>query len=134
MSQRGPRGRWGRPYLGAPTCGAESCELTRNKLKDRDDPSGLSGLLAVIGVFRKDAVSKIPQSLTLGLVLHKFGAERAVGAIIRYGLTFHISGVSRPVIGLILIIAGIVGLVLSLFYTASARGRVGGGTCDEPRV
>lgn len=50
----------------------------------------------------------------------------AVGAIIRYGLTFHVSGVSRPVIGLILIIAGMVGLVLSLFFMASARGRVVG--------
>ena len=43
----------------------------------------------------------------------------AAGAIIRYGLTFHVSGVSRPVIGLILMIAGIVGLVLSLIYTAT---------------
>ncbi len=53
----------------------------------------------------------------------------AVGAIIRYGLTFHVSGVSRPTIGLILIIAGIVGVVLSLFYygqrsTASSRRTV----------
>ena len=39
----------------------------------------------------------------------------AVGAIIRYCLTFHVSGVSRPTIGLILIIAGIVGVVLALF-------------------
>jgi uncharacterized protein involved in exopolysaccharide biosynthesis len=38
-------------------------------------------------------------------------------------VTFHVSGVSRPTIGLILIIAGIVGLVLSLIYTATARGR-----------
>jgi Domain of unknown function (DUF6458) len=58
----------------------------------------------------------------------------AVGAIIRYGLTFHVSGVSRPVIGLILIIAGIVGAVLSLIYMASARGRVSRGTYEEPRV
>ena len=43
----------------------------------------------------------------------------AVGAIIRYGLTFHVSGVSRPTIGLILIIAGIVGVVLSLIYMAT---------------
>lgn len=47
----------------------------------------------------------------------------AVGAIVRYGLTFHVSGVSRPVIGLILMIAGVVGVVLSLIYAASARGR-----------
>ncbi len=58
----------------------------------------------------------------------------AVGAIVRYGLTFSVSGVSRPVIGLILIIAGIVGLVLSLIYTAAARRRVVAGPYEEPRL
>ena len=55
----------------------------------------------------------------------------AVGAIIRYGLTFHVSGVSRPVIGLILIVAGIVGVVLSLIYMTIARGRVARGPYEE---
>ena len=58
----------------------------------------------------------------------------AAGAIIRYGLTFHVSGVSRPVIGLILMIAGVVGVVLSLIYTATARRRVVGGPYEEPRL
>src|SRR5580693_7841107 len=58
----------------------------------------------------------------------------AVGAIIRYAVTFHVSGVSRPVIGLILIIAGIVGVVLSLIYAATVRGRVVGGPYEEPRL
>ncbi len=57
-----------------------------------------------------------------------------VGAIVRYALTFNVSGVSRPVIGLILIIAGIVGVVLSLIYSATARGRVGRGPYEEPRL
>jgi hypothetical protein len=58
----------------------------------------------------------------------------AVGAIIRYALTFHVSGVSRPLIGLILIIAGVVGVVLSLIYVATARGRaVGAGGGYEER-
>ena len=57
----------------------------------------------------------------------------AAGAIIRYAVTFHVSGVSRPVIGLILIIAGIVGLVLSLLYMATARRRVVGGPYEERR-
>jgi L-cystine uptake protein TcyP (sodium:dicarboxylate symporter family) len=62
----------------------------------------------------------------------------AVGAIIRYAVTFHVSGVSRPVIGLILIIAGIagiVGVVLSLIFMATARRRVigGGGPYEERR-
>jgi hypothetical protein len=58
----------------------------------------------------------------------------AVGAIIRYGLTFHVSGVSRPVIGLILMIAGVIGVVLSLIYAASARGRAVGGPYEERRL
>jgi hypothetical protein len=58
----------------------------------------------------------------------------AVGAIIRYALTFHISGVSRPTIGLILIIAGVVGVVLSLIYMATARGRVAAGPYEERRL
>jgi uncharacterized protein involved in exopolysaccharide biosynthesis len=58
----------------------------------------------------------------------------AVGAIIRYAVTFHVSGVSRPTIGLILMIAGIVGLVLSLIYMATARRRVSGGPYGDPRL
>jgi hypothetical protein len=58
----------------------------------------------------------------------------AAGAIIRYALTFDVSGVSRPVIGLILMIAGIVGVVLSLIYMATARRRVVGGPYEEPRL
>ncbi len=58
----------------------------------------------------------------------------AVGAIIRYALTFHVSGVSRPVIGLILMIAGIVGAALSLIYMASARGRVVRARYEERRL
>jgi hypothetical protein len=58
----------------------------------------------------------------------------AVGAIIRYALSFSVSGVSRPVIGLILIIAGIVGLVLSLIYMASTRRRVVDGPYEESRL
>jgi hypothetical protein len=55
----------------------------------------------------------------------------AVGAIIRYALTFNVSGVSRPVIGLILIVVGIVGVVLSLIYMATGRGRMVGGPYEE---
>jgi hypothetical protein len=50
----------------------------------------------------------------------------AVGAILRYAVTAHISGVSRPTLGLILMIVGAAGVVLSLLYmaTASRRGVV----------
>ena len=40
----------------------------------------------------------------------------AVGAILRYAVTATVSGVSIQTIGLILMLAGILGLVLALFY------------------
>jgi uncharacterized protein DUF6458 len=49
----------------------------------------------------------------------------AVGAILRYAVTAHVSGVSITTVGLILMIAGAVGAVLSLLYIATARGRRG---------
>jgi hypothetical protein len=51
----------------------------------------------------------------------------AVGAILRYAVTATVSGISLTTVGLILMIAGILGLVLSLFYMlawAPRRGRV----------
>jgi hypothetical protein len=47
----------------------------------------------------------------------------AVGAILRYAVTATVSGVSITTIGLILMIAGAVGLVLSLLYVATSRPR-----------
>jgi Domain of unknown function (DUF6458) len=40
----------------------------------------------------------------------------AVGAILRYAVTASTSGISLPTVGLILMIVGIVGLVLSVFW------------------
>jgi hypothetical protein len=40
----------------------------------------------------------------------------AVGAILRYAVTFNISGIDREAVGLILMIAGFAGLGLSLIY------------------
>jgi hypothetical protein len=45
----------------------------------------------------------------------------AVGAILRYAVTATASGISIHTVGLILMIAGAIGLVISLFYMASAR-------------
>ena len=45
----------------------------------------------------------------------------AVGAILRYAVTDSISGVDLATIGLILIIAGIVGLLIGLFMYANTR-------------
>ncbi|HEY0515503.1 MAG TPA: DUF6458 family protein [Solirubrobacteraceae bacterium] len=50
----------------------------------------------------------------------------AVGAILRWAVTTTVSGISIQTVGLILIIVGIVGLVLSIFYMLAwrPRGRV----------
>jgi hypothetical protein len=40
----------------------------------------------------------------------------AVGAILRWGVSDAISGINLPVIGLILMICGVIGLVISLLY------------------
>jgi Domain of unknown function (DUF6458) len=40
----------------------------------------------------------------------------AVGAILRYAVTASVSGISLATMGLILMLAGILGLVLSLLY------------------
>jgi hypothetical protein len=51
----------------------------------------------------------------------------AIGAILRYAVTATTSGISLPTVGLILMIVGIAGLVLSIFYMLAwspRRGRV----------
>jgi hypothetical protein len=51
----------------------------------------------------------------------------AVGAILRYAVTASMEGVDLQVVGLILMIVGIVGLLLSILYMAMwapRRGRV----------
>jgi hypothetical protein len=45
----------------------------------------------------------------------------AVGAILRYAVTDSISGVNLATIGLILMIAGIVGLLIGLFLLTTSR-------------
>lgn len=47
----------------------------------------------------------------------------AVGAILRYAVTATVSGISITTIGLILMIVGALGLVLSLLYMATWRPR-----------
>jgi hypothetical protein len=52
----------------------------------------------------------------------------AVGAILKYAVTAHVAGVKLATVGLILLIIGIVGLVISvaLLLSASRRGGVVG--------
>lgn len=60
----------------------------------------------------------------------------AVGAILRWAVTDHISGVDLATVGLILVIVGIAGLVLSLAYLAAWRrdATVGGPVVRERYV
>jgi hypothetical protein len=51
----------------------------------------------------------------------------AVGAILRYAVTATVSGISIQTIGLILMLAGILGLVLSLLYLFAWRPRRAAG-------
>ncbi len=55
----------------------------------------------------------------------------AVGAILRYAVTATVSGVSLTTVGLILMIVGILGLVLSLFYALTWRERRGAVVRDR---
>jgi Domain of unknown function (DUF6458) len=47
----------------------------------------------------------------------------ALGAILKYAVTATVAGISIQTVGLILMIAGVVGLVIGLFLLASARRR-----------
>lgn len=48
----------------------------------------------------------------------------AVGAILHWAVTFRVPGVNLPMVGLILMVAGGIGLVLSLFGSATTRHRL----------
>lgn len=56
----------------------------------------------------------------------------AVGAILRYAVTATVSGISITTIGLILMIVGALGVVLSLLYMVTSRPR--GGRVVRERV
>lgn len=49
----------------------------------------------------------------------------AVGAILRYAVTATTSGISLPTVGLILMLVGIAGLLLSLLYMTAWSSRRG---------
>ena len=54
----------------------------------------------------------------------------ALGAILKFAVTATVSGISIATVGTILMIVGIVGLVISLFYLMSADRR---GVVVAPR-
>ena len=47
----------------------------------------------------------------------------AVGAILKFAVHTHVSGVSLQTIGVILMIAGVIGLILSFFWLTTWRDR-----------
>jgi hypothetical protein len=55
----------------------------------------------------------------------------AVGAILRYAVTATVSGIDITTVGLILMIVGIIGLLLSIFYMLSWRPRRAGVVRDR---
>jgi len=59
----------------------------------------------------------------------------AVGAILKFAVTADISGIELSTIGVILMVVGVIGLLLSLFFLTQRRDRVAGGVPPgEPRV
>ena len=47
----------------------------------------------------------------------------AVGAILKYAVTASVSGVDLAAVGVILMVAGIIGLIVSLIWMSMARRR-----------
>jgi hypothetical protein len=61
----------------------------------------------------------------------------ALGAILRWGVADAIEGINLPVIGLILMVVGVIGLLISLFYANlfnRDRGVAPGGVVERERV
>jgi hypothetical protein len=54
----------------------------------------------------------------------------AVGAILRYAVSDSVNGVDLPTVGLILMLAGLVGLVIGIWLTLAARRRYAAGYAD----
>jgi hypothetical protein len=56
----------------------------------------------------------------------------AVGAILKFAVTATVSGISLQTVGVILMLVGLLGLILSFFWLASARSRPGVVVAHEP--
>ncbi len=60
-----------------------------------------------------------PESMGIGTSIFLI----AVGAILKFAVTTHVSGVSLATVGTILMIVGVIGLLISLFMLAAWRDR-----------
>jgi hypothetical protein len=58
----------------------------------------------------------------------------AVGAILKFAVTGHVSGISIATIGVILMLAGLVWLILAVMFDLSARRRAGVAPVERERV
>ena len=57
----------------------------------------------------------------------------AIGAILRYAVTESISGIDLQTVGLILMIVGIIGLVLSIAWMIASTNRSSRPVARDPR-
>ena len=58
----------------------------------------------------------------------------ALGAILAFAVNADVSGLEISTVGIILMVAGVLGLLISLLYANMARGRAGGDTVVRDRV
>jgi hypothetical protein len=58
----------------------------------------------------------------------------AVGAILQFAVTAHVSGIALATVGTILMVVGVIGLLISLFLVASWRDREAGPVGRERYV
>ena len=104
-----------------------SCGAARDeRLADSSGRAGLCASYAVLGPwYRADQLAEREPDLSIGTSIFLIAA----GAILRYAVTAEISGVELQTVGLILMVVGIIGLVISLAViflqdkTASAAAR-----------
>jgi hypothetical protein len=57
----------------------------------------------------------------------------ALGAILKFAVTDGISGINLATVGVILMVVGVLGLLISLFYATMWRDRAGGTVVHRDR-
>ena len=75
------------------------------------------------------APSMLPSGMSIGASLFLL----AIGAILRYAVTASVSGIDLQTVGLILMIVGIIGLVLSIAWMIASTNRGHTTSVRDPR-